>query len=76
MRRLCVALLLVLLIPLLYVASYALQVEAKSPGFMCGIGPWPRYPEYRVGGKVAEMFFAPIHKLDKQIRPQHWKVSF
>jgi len=43
---------------------------------MTGIGPWRLCPEYRIGGKVAEVFFAPIQKLDERIRPEYWQFDF
>ena len=29
-------------------------------------------PEYRAGGRFAEVLFGPIHKLDRKLRPNVW----
>jgi len=30
---------------------------------------------YRCGGPTAETFFAPVHWLDRQIRPDYWTYT-
>jgi hypothetical protein len=72
MRKHVLSLAIVLSASILYIGSYLVLVEA-SLTFMSGVGPWPRVPKYMVGGKAAEIFFAPIQKLDERLRPQHWQ---
>jgi hypothetical protein len=67
--------LLLILVPIIYVGSYLFLVDASPLDFMTGIGPWPRVPTYRIGGKLAELFFTPIQHLDELIRPEYWKYN-
>ena len=30
------------------------------------------HPQYRTGGKIAEIFFLPAHQLDRLARPETW----
>jgi hypothetical protein len=73
MRNVLIPLLALFVALLLYVGSYLLLVEASPLSFMSGIGPWPRVPDYRVGGKAAEVFFEPIQQIDERVRPQYWR---
>ena len=39
---------------------------------MMGDGPWPRYPVYLFGGRVSEVLYSPIVRLDQQLFPRRW----
>jgi hypothetical protein len=41
-----------------------------TSSFSCGPAP---FPIYLFGGDVSEWFFAPMHELDKKLRPGAWK---
>jgi hypothetical protein len=62
-----------ILAPLIYIVSYLSLVQADPLPVMTGVGPWPRVPSYLVGGKAAEIAFAPVQYLDKHIRPEYWQ---
>ncbi len=58
--------------PALYVGSYLLTVEAAVERAAVADH---RVPHYCVGGKVAERLYAPLHRLDTQIRAKFWHGS-
>jgi hypothetical protein len=73
---------LLLALPMLYVGSYYALVQVygtRGQDFLGGIEnpaslelvttPFPRY---RLMGDKGKTFFAPIHRLDRMIRPQTW----
>jgi hypothetical protein len=63
---------LLFLIPCLYAGSYVLLVDARLD-FTSGVGPWEREPHYLLGGDAVKPFFAPIHMLDRWVRPNYWQ---
>jgi hypothetical protein len=62
-----------LMLPLLYMVSYLLLMEPRV-GVVFGTGPWSKHPHYRLGGPVAEWFYAPLHAMDIRVRPEYWEV--
>src|SRR5262245_50837432 len=66
-------LMILVVVPSLYVGSYLLLVEQRPLRFMSGPGPWPHVLHYRIGGCLAEYAYAPLHRLDRQIRPTYWQ---
>jgi hypothetical protein len=63
------------LLPVLYVAAYLSLVQIEVPAMITGRGPWRCHPEYRAGGKAAEVFFQPAAAIDRQLRPEAWYVD-
>jgi len=66
--------LLILCLPCAYLAGYLLLLDPmavldKSAG---GIGVGHREANYRAGGSASRVLFAPIHSVDRLIRPDHW----
>jgi hypothetical protein len=57
--------------PALYVSSYLLTVEAYLEK-ASGASP-QTVAHYSVGGRAAQQFFGPLHKLDTQIRTKYWQ---
>jgi hypothetical protein len=55
---------------LLYLVSYLLLVDPQDGGRKWG---W-RTTHYRVGGRVAEVFYAPVENVDRAFRPGFWAV--
>jgi hypothetical protein len=35
---------------------------------------WVCAPHYRVGGRYAERFFTPAHRIDRQLRTEYWRM--
>ena len=59
------------LIPLLYVTAYYAWVEPMG----AVSGPVLVVPRYAVGGDVAVKVFAPVHAIDRMLRPAHWRPT-
>ena len=49
--------------PLVYVSAYCLLLE-----------PFVLEPEYRWGGRFSKALFRPVHWVDKQLRPDRWRL--
>ena len=64
-RRLIAAALLVALYATAYLANMTLDFDYAEPHM------W-RIPKYRVGGRFAEIAFAPAHWVDVMLRPALW----
>jgi hypothetical protein len=64
-----------LLLPILYVGSYAALLAPQRHLGMCddGICRERRWPSYRYGGKAAARFFWPLYTADRQIRQVYWE---
>jgi hypothetical protein len=72
-KRLTIALAMLASLPILYVGSYLVLVQAERPfSVINGPGRLPRLVGYRIGGTIAEHVFAPIHAVDKQLRKDYW----
>ena len=73
-----VALLIILLG--LYVGAYLAMVESYQISLIGPYGPFPASPVYCLRGEpltdnykgYAETIFMPIHKLDRELRPETW----
>ena len=61
-----------LLLPLLYVGSYALIVDPHTVIVTCGHDNSPAMPLYRVGGEYAARFYWPLETIDRRLRPVTW----
>lgn len=64
----------VLLLPLLYVASY-LALVVPSGWFVANTTPSQAAPNqfhYRCGGTIADRMFWPLEKVDRWCRPNAW----
>jgi hypothetical protein len=57
---------------LLYVGSYLALMQPTPIPQKTGLGLWPCYAKYRIGGDAAESFFGPIQRFDKRIRKRQW----
>ena len=56
----------------LYVGSYLLTVEAAVEK----VAHASHFaPHYRIGGKVAEQIYSPLHHLDTQLRTKYWQAQ-
>jgi len=65
---------MLLLLPLIYVAGYAallapMVVVHESSG---GLAFVERHVGYRMEGQAVSMMFAPIHWMDRKVRPGYW----
>ena len=58
--------------PAVYVSSYLLTVEAYVEKAVAD-PHHHRVPRYVVGGDTAAQIYAPLHKLDTQIRAKYWQ---
>jgi hypothetical protein len=56
-----------------YVVAYCALVDRTELGVECILGGQFVLVRYRFGGSSAESFFAPMHKLDRRLRPECWK---
>jgi hypothetical protein len=63
-----IAIAVLLLLPVLYVGSYAALVKRDLDASCRG----EFAHEYRLGAKASVTFFLPIHWLDIQLRPRYW----
>jgi hypothetical protein len=61
-----------LLLPLLYVGSYAALVDPNAVRPRCGHDDSPSLPLYRIGGAHAERFYWPLETVDRRLRPETW----
>ena len=59
------------LVPVLYVLAYYAWVEPMG----AVSGPVLVVPRYAVGGDVAVKVFAPVHAVDRMLRPAHWRPT-
>lgn len=68
---------LLLVSPLLYMASYLAMVDEPSLvfGFPPQAGKVVIAPTYRAGGELAEYFFYPAYVVDRTVRPSHWTAT-
>ena len=67
------AFLCLLLIPVIYAASYLAMVERETVSAMTANGCFTRHSlAYRAGGDAAFVFFAPAHDVDRWLRPDYW----
>jgi len=64
-KRITIALGILALLPAIYVAAYFALVEVKATW-----GPRLLIPGYKCGAPVE--FFAPIHEIDRKLRPGTW----
>jgi hypothetical protein len=68
---------LLLLPALLYVGAYAALVTHEDRGILyaggCFVPNAIREVKYRFGGDAAAALFRPMHLLDRQLRPEHWR---
>lgn len=71
-RRLTRALSTFATLSLLYVGLYFLLVTTDEGRININSGRNHRVARYRVGDKVAAAIFAPIHQLDRKLRPDTW----
>ncbi len=58
----------------LYAASYLLLLNpifCVTEGHL-GLGNGYHEADYRFGGEASQIIFAPIHSLDRMIRPDYW----
>jgi hypothetical protein len=67
-RYLTAALAALALLPVVYVAAYLALVEPMELLWSRG-----RFATYRYGGETAKQFFAPIHHVDRYLRPALWE---
>jgi hypothetical protein len=58
-----------------YIGAYFLVVEPVPLPFMTGIGPWPKEPHCRVGGKIAEVVFTPAMVIERKANPRRWQFT-
>ena len=65
-------LLSLVLIALIYVASYFLAVRV-STDVAVGVGPWPASPRYVVATPVLATIFSPMHAIDRCLRYDTWR---
>ncbi len=63
----------ILLLPSTYAGSYFALVRTEPMPMKCGLGPWPRVAKYSMGGRRARSIYAPINRLDRWMRPNHWQ---
>jgi len=57
-----------------YVAAYLWSLDTGLT-ILTGVGPWNLRPHYIVGGPAAEVFFYPIHALDRRVRRDCWRLA-
>jgi hypothetical protein len=63
-----------LLLLALYVGSYfALVKTSVSPLVSVNGVPTPYVPRYRFGGPPVYIIYAPIHWVDRRMRPDYWR---
>jgi hypothetical protein len=74
-NSLAVVFIVVMLLPALYIGSYAALLSPKPRLGMCsdGICRKQRRPAYRYGGEKAKQVFAPIYAADRQVRRAYWE---
>jgi hypothetical protein len=66
-----------LLLPVLYIAGY-LALLSPQPGSINWAGitvAERRVAGYRWGGQKAEVFFRPVHEVDRLVRHNYWYYS-
>lgn len=57
-----------------YLVSYSVLVERQmGSGFTSKGCIQFAYPTFRVGGEVAEKFYAPVFWLDERVRVRYWQ---
>jgi hypothetical protein len=54
-----------------YVGSYFALVE-RIADHVSPPEPLVSFPVYRLGGRLSEKFFAPLHEADRRIRSEYW----
>lgn len=70
-RYLTIALALLALLPVVYVGAYYALVEPMELLWIRGGSL--RIAHYRCGGETAKHIFAPVHHIDRLLRPRLWK---
>ena len=68
-RWLTIGLMVLIAIPLFYVASYYAIVRRNEEGLQY----IPMQPDYGGAGRTAAWVFSPIHNLDRRLRPDYWE---
>jgi hypothetical protein len=66
---------ILLLLPLLYVASYyALVLPGPGPLAMTSTGECKEQSSYRLGSDYARQVFWPVEQIDRRLRPKAWEL--
>jgi hypothetical protein len=66
---------LLLLLLILYVASYRLDVQAEQGAYIGHFDEGEKMPmmaTYKYGGDLARTIYLPLQSADRQIRPEYW----
>jgi hypothetical protein len=70
---------ILLLLPLLYLASYLALVQPSTVIFTAQGINQPQtivIAQYRFGGRTAALMFWPLEQIDRTVRPTAWNARF